>query len=350
MTEKLNVSPGSWLVRQNGKNGQVLCAKLDLSGIMNMQTLISGYYAPLEISIFMDDARVCLQTNDSKKETVGKKYEIKNPRLCIDEIVVTPQYTAAFDAALVERSSSNGVQMSFDTYSVFTNPVGKLKTGTQTFWLRQPVQYLRGFYWGAVNSDDIVNKSNVANCGGCFNGRDDAFDFVRGAIARPTGKTDGGGTADALLFQGGSCGMISWQVSVGSKNYREIKPHTGILDKWDVSTDGSLNQNYEEDDVIFFKVICRYGEPGVGTDEYRPEMRKFKIAQTGIDFDNSPDSEVLSCETTLANNDVRLAITMAPAKGEITEMGDTQYRCYSVFHFQGAMSLFPGNECRLLVV
>ena len=143
--ESKNLLPGDWMV-YCGKAGAVYCAKLDLSGVMNMQTLVSGYYAPLEISIFIDQSGVCMRAGEAITANVATQYKITNPRLCIDEIVVTPQYTAAFEAALVERSSSNGVQMSFDTYSVFTNPIGGGGAGSSTFWLRQPVRYLRGVY------------------------------------------------------------------------------------------------------------------------------------------------------------------------------------------------------------
>ena len=134
------------MVRNGGLNGRTICAKLDLSGIMNMQTIISGYYAPLEISIYLDDAAVCMEPGTHTLNAIPTQYKIHQPRLCIDELVLTPSYLSAFESALVERSSSNGVQMSFDTYSVFSNTINCSSTGAQTFWLRQPVRYLRGVY------------------------------------------------------------------------------------------------------------------------------------------------------------------------------------------------------------
>ena len=130
--------------RRSGCNGEVLCVKLDLSGVMNMQTLVSGYYAPLEISLYLADPRNVLQS--CHRTLFGSDYSIKDPRLCIRELVLSPSYVSAFEGALVERSSSNGVQMSFDTYSVFSNIINCSSTGAQTFWLRQPVRYLRGVY------------------------------------------------------------------------------------------------------------------------------------------------------------------------------------------------------------
>ena len=145
---------------------------------------------------------------------------------------------------------------------------------------------------------------------------------------------------------------------MGAKTYREIKPNSRVSTfdgaagcATDESIVGKVINKYEEDDIMFFKAIGRYGEPGVGTDEFRPEMRMYKMTQTGIDFDNSPDSEVLSCETTLSSNDVRLELTsVAPKYASAICTTTNNFRIYTIFHFQGAMSLFPGNECRLLVV
>ena len=86
--EKKNMVPGEWLVRAGGCTGDVLQVKLDLSGIFNMQTLTSGYYAPLEISMYLADPRICLKSNF--ETAVGVNYSIKAPRLCIDELVLTP--------------------------------------------------------------------------------------------------------------------------------------------------------------------------------------------------------------------------------------------------------------------
>ena len=79
--------------------------------------------------------------------------KIADIRMCIDGLMVTPQYTQAFEAALVERSASNGVQMSFDMYQVFENPI-KAAGGAITFWLMQPVRYLRGVYCGSVYAEN----------------------------------------------------------------------------------------------------------------------------------------------------------------------------------------------------
>ena len=51
---------GLYLVRNGGLKNQCICTKLDLSGVMNMQTLVSGYYAPVEINIFLEEPHVCL--------------------------------------------------------------------------------------------------------------------------------------------------------------------------------------------------------------------------------------------------------------------------------------------------
>ena len=64
-----------------------------------------------------------LDAGNKDKDKVRTSYKITNHKLCIDEIIITPQYTAAFDTALIERSSSNNMQMSFNTYNMFTNSV-----------------------------------------------------------------------------------------------------------------------------------------------------------------------------------------------------------------------------------
>ena len=323
--------------------------------------LTSGYYAPLEISLYLADPRICLQSN--KETAVGVNYSIKAPRLCIDELVLTPQYVAAFEGALVQRSSSNGVQMSFDTYSVFSNTIDFSTTCSTTFWLRQPVRYLRGMYWGAVYADYLSNVTGHADYGGNYNGVGDAFCFSRGVMHRTKDLLEGGAAIEKNpLFKSAGKGIRGWQVTVGSKSYRKIDataspdfdgPGAAIstpgMDGADPAVVAAQN-NYLEDDVMFYKAIGRYGEPGVGTDEFRPEVKKYKSAQTGLDFDNCPDNSVLSCETTLANNDVRLELFVAKGTNESAGLTKQNYRVYTIFHYQGAMSLFPGNECRLLIV
>ena len=127
-------------------NNVVLCAKLYLSEVMNIQTLLSGYYAPLKISIFLNNMKVFLETISKVLGHVGSVYTIMKLCLCKDEIMCMSAYVAAFDDALVKRSSSNNVHMSFDTYPVFTNPVAGAVTEYNVFWLRQPVKYLRCVY------------------------------------------------------------------------------------------------------------------------------------------------------------------------------------------------------------
>lgn len=79
-------------------------------------------------------------------------------------------------------------------------------------------------------------------------------------------------------------------------------------------------------------------------------MRKYRLIQTDIDFDDSSDSEMLSCETTMNSNDVRLQLDTAASTTTAHGNQTQNYRIYTIFHFQEAMLLFPGNECCLLVV
>lgn len=71
---------------------------------------------------------------------------------------------------------------------------------------------------------------------------------------------------------------------------------------------------------MLYKIICRYGEPGVGINTFRQKMTKFKIAYIGFDFNNSPYSEILLCEMTFVNNDVRLELTWANKSGSFIQV------------------------------
>ena len=72
-----NCVQGLWLVHKNGCNGQVLFAKLDLSGVMNMQTIVSGCYCPFEIILYIADPRNVLQSMLHNK--YNKTYAINAP-------------------------------------------------------------------------------------------------------------------------------------------------------------------------------------------------------------------------------------------------------------------------------
>ena len=48
-------------------------------------------------------------------------------------------------------------------------------------------------------------------------------------------------------------------------------------------------------------------------------MRKFRQACQMLNLDNSSDSEVLSCETTLSSNDVKLQLTIRKSDGDVHE-------------------------------
>ena len=94
-----------------------------------------------------------------------------------------------------------------------------------------------------------------------------------------------------------------------------------------------------DDDVIFYKATERYVKPGMCTDKFIPKIHIYRIAQTGLDFDNSPDYEVLSCETMLTNNDVRLQLTITTSNTTSitvnTALTSSSFIVYTVFHLQG---------------
>lgn len=140
------------------------------------------------------------------------------------------------------------------------------------------MKYLRGVYWGSVFSESVAPAGGYPWRGDAYDGFRDAFCFSRNVLHALAGELPGGGDRTqvrdtrTLLFKAGGFGIKSWQVSVCSKTYREIKPIRGhaycdqIIDN--VAVSGTMNL-YEEDDIMFYKVIDRFGEHGVGSDDYR---------------------------------------------------------------------------------
>ena len=141
--------------------------------------------------------------------------------------------------------------------------------------------------------------------------------------------------ANAANAVASGAGIGRWQLSIGSKSYREINGDTAT---------NLEDCNFEESECMWRKVMKSY-DGYQGNDEFKPSVRNMHIAQTGLDLDFSPDAGVLSAETTLNNNDIRLRLvgrrcTNVPA--------DVKFRVYVMSKYQCALSVYPGNEVRML--
>ena len=68
------------------------------------------------------------------------------------------------------------------------------------------------------------------------------------------------------IFQSAGPGLKDWQIAVISKNYRRITSGTDGAN-WDSNAVRAF-KTYPEDDVMFYNAIGRYGEPGMGTNEF----------------------------------------------------------------------------------
>lgn len=333
-TDNVDVRPSkSWMIEPRGMEGQTLCCSLDLAGILDCQTLLSGYYMPLEIDLFLEDPKVCGQLSSSITDNARPvtSYGVTNPRLCIDQIILSPEYVSAFEAQMIAASGGPGIQIPFQSYYTFDTLESP---GDTTFWVRKPVRYLRSVMWGAVEqqaraisveakeaTEEDPEVIGVPGNGGTEEGFEDSFRFGRVNLVRA-----GLGALAAV----GTYGINSWQVSVGSKNYREI-----------AGTDATVqNNNFEESDCMFYKCVKSYNDSTVGNDEFKPSLRKCHMAQTGLDLDFSPDLSVLASESTLNGNDVRLRL-----KGTA---GANKFKIYVFMKYQCSLALYPGNEVRLL--
>ncbi len=316
-----------------------LCLKLDLSGIMNIQQLLSGYYSPLEIDLYLQDPRICCNKRgysslaDYKTTTVqtayddvavfAQDYTINRPRLCIDQIVMSPEYVSAFEAALLSNSSAQGIQIPFTTYYSYKTSTkgGAQADGEMTYWVRKPVRYLKGIYWGAIQTD----KENALF---------DSYRFQR--ISTSNNSVNQGVLGAAAADNTNYSHIPSYQISIGTKTYREIT---------DFTPGQAENQTARcyESDVHFAKAVGHYNDYSTEDASLNPFQRVLNNQTQGIDLEFSPDNDVLSSETTLNSNDVRFKI-----KYNINGTGPA-FGIYSFLQYQASVALFPGNETRLLV-
>ena len=135
---------------------------------MNIQQLLSGYYSPLEIELYLQDPSVSCELIDGSSADKANDIEISNPRLCMEQIVMSPEYVSAFESALLSNSNAQGIQIPFSTYYTYSTDQQNDDT---TFWVRKPVRYLRSIYWGATYpapkdgcNYDFYRKQPDADC------------------------------------------------------------------------------------------------------------------------------------------------------------------------------------------
>ncbi len=304
-----------------------ICIKLDLSGIFNCQQLLSGYYSPLEIDLYLQDPAVCLSKANANNDHDDyiPNYIIQKPRLCMEQIVMSPEYVSAFEAALLANSSAQGIQIPFTTYYTYQQ---RIKDQT-TFWVRKPVRYLKGVYWGATQA----SKSNASQY--------DSYGFSR---VTSNGASTSAGRGTAALSDGTSAHatcISKWRVSIGTKTYREIDDARG----YDSLTEFKAKPSCNESDVMFAKAVGHYNDYTTEDDSLAPIQRVLNNQVQGIDLEFSPDNDVLASETTLNSNDVRLELW---AKQGNADDGN-QYDIWTFLQYQASIALFPGNETRLLV-
>jgi len=285
----------------SGKQGDELCIKLDMSGIMNVQQLLSGYYSPLEIELYIQDPNIsCELLSGASDGARASNIVIQNPRLCMEQIVMSPEYVSAFESALLSNSNAQGIQIPFSTYYTYSTDI---KATDQTFWVRKPVRYLRSIYWANTETAP-TNQNNY-----------------RFFINRP---------ANSGIAENGSADRVTeWDVAIGTKKYRSIRERD--------ATNGIGN----ESEIFFAKAVGHYNDYMTESDEIKPAHKKLLNSVQGLDLEYSPDNDVLASETTLNSNDVRLTIKKTGSTNAIRTM---------VFlNYQASIALFPGNETRLLV-
>jgi len=327
-----NNVPGKWLTEQRGIKGDRLTLKLDLSGIFNVQQLLSAYYSPLEIDLYLQDPAVCCQStrlqggaDASIDANLPMNYEISGARLCIDQIVMSPEYVSAFEAALLANSSAQGIQIPFTTYYTYRQNISATANNKPTFWIRRPVRYLKGVYWGAYPSTFEQNSA-------------DSYRPVR--VYPHTDRVKS--SVSSGLDRSNSAHIAAWRIAIGTKNYREISDVPGV------TTAGS-NHRYKfhcnESQLMFAKAVGHQNDYATETSEFNATQKPLNNAVQGIDLEFSPDNDVLASETTLNSNDVRLEITTVNSSG----IGNSTYNIYTFLQYQASIALFPGNETRLLV-
>ena len=308
-----------------------LCLKLDLSGIFNLQQLLSGYYSPLEIELYLQDPSVCgVRSSMGHNNTECDVIEVINPRLCIDQIVMSPEYVSAFEAALLANSAAQGIQIPFQTYYNYSTDV---QNDDVTFWVRKPVRYLRSVYFGAVangaESDSTTSDQNSS----LSDGKTDAYKFTRFTPA-VLGTNAPRVTDCAKIY--------AWQVAIGTKSYRFIEDGTNTLNVSHESTQATAD-TFNESDVFFAKSVGHYNDYDTESAEYNPLERRLALACQGVDLEFSPDNAVLASETTLNSNDIRIRL-------KIKSIGTGgNFRVFVFTAYQASIALFPGNETRLLV-
>ena len=302
---------------------------------MNVQQLLSGYYSPLEIDLYLQDHNICLQGNaptDALTNPVINEFKIQNPRLCMEQIVMSPEYVAAFEAALLANSSAQGIQIPFTTYYTYKTSLKARSTAESTFWVRKPVRYLKGVYWAAYprggGDNDYTN-----------NPKHDAYRPARQLpdVTRAAEYEAGTGT--------GSSRISKWQVAIGTKSYREIDDQTNV-------------RNFEcaESEIQFQKAVGHYNDYATGTDEITAQQRVLNNSVQGIDLEFSPDNDVLASETTLNSNDIRIKLkqdnldmAVPNAAQDNAQLDAFNWDVIVMCQYQASVALFPGNETRLLV-
>ena len=286
----------------NGRYISGLCLKLDMSGIMNVQQLLSGYYSPLEIDLYLQAPETCgVAYVDAAADNALANYVVQRPRLCIEQVVMSPEYVSAFEAALLANSSAQGIQIPFTTYYTYETDLN----GTDvTFWVRKPVRYLKGVYWAALQNGQKV----LANS--------DSYRFKR---QRSNDENTAVNAVSADQIQ-------QWQVSIGTKSYRQI----------DDETAEAADFNCNESQVMFAKAVGHYNDYSVESSECTNGLQKTIRCQVqGIDLEFSPDNDVLASETTLNSNDVRLRIKQA------THAAARQYKCMVFMQYQSSIAFIP---------
>jgi len=325
-----NSVPGPWMAEQRGIVGDRLCLKLDMSGIMNVQQLLSGYYSPLEIDLYLQDPQICCQAAKAQGGMTALDgnfkpvdFELKNVRLCMDQIVMSPEYVSAFEAALLANSSAQGIQIPFTTYYTYRQNITGGSNEQPTFWIRRPVRYLKGVYWGAYPKavENVGHQDNYRPC-------------------RVERHINGNrGHSQAAPDDNRNARLAAWRIAIGTKNYRQIDDATGLEN---IGTNEKFHCN--ESQVMFAKAVGHYNDYATETDELNAAQKVLNNACQGIDLEFSPDNDVLASETTLNSNDVRLEIK----SGNIAAQA-TGYDIYTYLQYQASIALFPGNETRLLV-
>ena len=65
------------VIEPSGLAGQDLTLKLDLCGVLRTKQLISGYYAPIQIDLYLQNPSICCQLHNKFLESlIGDKYRM----------------------------------------------------------------------------------------------------------------------------------------------------------------------------------------------------------------------------------------------------------------------------------